>query len=91
MLPKELTQHASETAGAEEALATLLTVGSSRRNIVTVVAGDRVWTSRATPSWLTTGRPGGQATVYVCLEEEILLALGVEQASEVELRFCRCA
>jgi hypothetical protein len=77
---EKLTEHASKTAGAEEALAACLAVPSSQRNIVAIMfSGVRNWIGSACPSWITPLPPGRYVAVYISLEVDVLIAVTVIQ------------
>jgi len=79
-LLEKLTEHASKTAGAEEALTACLTIPSSQQNVVTIMdSGVRNWISSASPSWITPLPPRRYVAVYVSLQVDVLITVTVIQ------------
>lgn len=78
----ELTEHASEAAGAEEALAACLAAACSQRDIVATTVAGAVWNwiGGAGPSGIASLAPRRHVAVYVCLEVDVLVPIAVVQA-----------
>jgi hypothetical protein len=87
----QLTEHASEAARAEEALAAGLAAPRSERDAVPGIPNDDHRVGGAGPSGVAPPPPGRDVAVYVRLEVDVLVAVAVVQACQVELHFVRRA